>query len=94
MDQTEIFDAFDAVIKNMPARFDSHYFIREFIYLFPAIYGKLLMKHNNVATCHGEIANILRGKSKELRIQVLKEKKSCSNDIFGNLAECAIWSKF
>lgn len=77
----------------MPDRFNSHQFIQKFIYHFPALYGKLLMKHNNVATCHGEIANILRGKSKELCIRDLKGEKSISNDIFENLAECAIWSK-
>ncbi|MGN1251620.1 MAG: hypothetical protein ACI4US_01925 [Muribaculaceae bacterium] len=71
--------------------FDSHDFIREFIYRYPSIYGGLLTKHNNVVTAHAEIANYLLNHSSELGI--MKNGINKSKDVFGNDAECALWTK-
>ena len=94
MNKEELIDACAAVIGMMPSQFNSHQFIRKFIYNFPSSYGKLLMKHDNVTTAHGEIANVLRNNSIKLRIQKIDEPKCESVDIFDNLATCATWSKF
>ena len=93
MNKEELLAACDAVIKIMPSEFDSHLFIRKFIYKFPSIYGSLLIKHNNVTTTHGEIANILRNNSIRLGIEKIDEPMNPSVDIFDNLAKCATWSK-
>ncbi len=71
--------------------FDSHDFIREFIWHYPSIYGGLLTKHNNVVTAHAEIANYLLNHSPELGIMKIGINKS--KDILGNDAECALWTK-
>lgn len=71
--------------------FDSHDFIREYIYQFPYSYGELLMKHNNVTTAHAEIANFLRNNSAELNIR--KAGESETEDLFRHMVKCAIWKK-
>ena len=93
MNQEELLNACDAVIRLMPTRFDSHQFIRKFIYNFPSLYGKLLIKHDNVTTAHAEIANTLKNYSVKLCIQEVNGSKDISVDIFNNLAKCAVWYK-
>ncbi len=83
-------DALNAIDK-MPAEFDSHEFILCFLNLYPRSYGELLVAHNRVQTAHAEIANFLRNNSAELGIT--KKGERVSPDIFGNLTECALWTK-
>lgn len=71
--------------------FDTHDFIREYIYRFPYSYGELLMKHNNVTTAHAEIANFLRNNVGKLNIR--KSGDSESEDIFKHRVKCANWEK-
>ena len=93
MNQEELLNACDAVVRLMPTRFDSHLFIRKFIYNFPSLYGRLLIKYDNVTNAHAEIANTLRNYSVELCIQNIDGSKSVSVDIFDNPTRCAIWYK-
>lgn len=79
------------VIEKMPAAFDSHQFISGFIQMCPRSYGQLLVAHNNVTLAHAEIANFLRNNSVALKIK--KTGESETDDIFGNTAKCALWTK-
>ena len=92
MTYEELLHAFGEVVKLLPEEFDSHEFIREFIFNCPQPYGRLLIKHNNVSTAHGEIANILRNNSCRLNIEQ-SGYKVYSNDIFGRQALNALWHK-
>lgn len=92
MTQEELFHAFDEIVKLLPKEFDSHEFIRKFIFNYPQRYGQLLIKHNNVSTAHGEIANFLRNNSCRLSIEQ-SLYKVYSNDIFGLQKLNALWHK-
>ena len=76
----------------MPQNFDSHDFIRKFIWEYPKIYGGLLIKHENVTTAHAEISNYLRYNASKLGIKELDEKTE-SEDIFKTKRPCAKWEK-
>lgn len=78
-------------IEKMPTVFDSHEFILRFLQFCPSSYGELLIAHNNVALVHAEIANFLRNNSTKLGINKTGERET--TDIFGNPAECAVWTK-
>lgn len=79
-------------ISMMPQNFDSHDFIRKFIWKYPEIYGRLLIKHANVTTAHAEIGNYLRCHASELGINELPEKVE-SEDILRIICPCAQWEK-
>ena len=83
---------FREVIQQLGNEFDSHEFIEKYIWAFPADYGELLVKHNNVRTAHAEIANYLRYHAEELNIERLPGK-SVDQDIFGNETENACGKK-
>lgn len=80
------------IIELMPNGFDSHDFIRKFIWKCPEIYGRLLIKHANVTTAHAEISNYLRCHTSELGINELPEKVE-SEDILRIIRPCAQWEK-
>lgn len=79
------------IIELLGKQFDSHEFIRRFIYTYPSSYGKLLQKYNNVSTAHGEIANFLRRNAGELNIERLDKEES--NNILGNESLNVQWGK-
>lgn len=79
------------VVEMMPKEFDSHDFIRRFIWECPKTYGELLIKHNNVKNAHAEISNYLRNYANELEIEQLPDRNSA--DIFGNTVLNANWTK-
>lgn len=80
-----------SILKLMGAQFDSHEFIVKFIYHFTAAYGQILVKHNNVAHAHSEIAKFLR--QNESNLMIRKTGEHTSPDIFGTPALCATWEK-
>ena len=80
-----------SIVEKMPIVFDSHEFILRFLQFYPKSYGELLVAHNSVPLAHAEIANFLRNNSTTLAINKIGERET--NDIFGNLAECAVWEK-
>lgn len=80
-----------SVIKKCTQEFDSHDFIRFFIYESPDSYGELLIKHHNVTTAHAEIANFLKKHSEELGIEEVGTNESI--DLFNNCNKCAKWQK-
>lgn len=82
-----------SVIAGLNEIFDSHDFIRAFIFKYPSTYGAMLTKHNNVITAHAEIANFLRLNSSELPIRRAEDVNHKSDDIFGNCVPCAKWAK-
>ena len=92
MKQEELLHAFGEVVKLLPKEFDSHEFIHKFIFNYPQRFGQLLIKHNNVTTAHGEIANYLRNNSCRLNIEQ-SLYKVYSNDIFGLQRFNTLWQK-
>ena len=88
-----VFEMVKEIIDNeFPSEFDSHEFIKKFIWNYPVPYGRLLIKHENVATAHAEISNYLRNYADRLGIEQITPKKE-SEDIFGNENENAKWKK-
>lgn len=81
-----------SVIAQLDNEFDSHEFIKRYIYSFPKSYGILIEKHANISTAHGEIANLLRINSSTLNISKNIDGV-CSHDIFGNDVQNAKWRK-
>lgn len=79
-------------IEQLESEFDSHDFIRKFIFMNPTAYGSMLVKHDNVATAHGEISNYLKDNQVSLHIQQ-EIGESYSLDILGNKTYCAKWRK-
>lgn len=79
------------VVEMMPKTFDSHDFIRKFIWECPEQYGRLLMNHKNVATAHGEIAIALLNQSEKGELPIKKSGEVQSEDIFKNVKPCASW---
>ena len=87
-------EEFLAVIEKLNPEFDSHDFIKVFIFDYPESYGNLLVKHKNVTTAHAEIAKYLLNHAKGLNIEKCSGFQSNeSMDIFGNQTECAAWKK-
>lgn len=80
------------IVFIMDNDFDSHAFIRKYIYSYPQQYGHLLIKHNNVATAHGEIATFLQNNTAVLNINI-DTNKVYSPDIFGINRKNAFWHK-
>ena len=85
-------DEIKIVVDMMDNNFDSHAFILKLLEEYPAVYGQLLIKHNNVTTAHAEISNFLRNHAMGLGIKE-KENKAESKDIFGSTKPCAQWEK-
>ena len=79
------------IVKDMNDEFDSHDFIKEFIWRHPKDYGELLIKHENVTRAHAEISNFLLNHANSLGIK--KTKEDGSDDIFGHVTPCAEWKK-
>ena len=87
------YNEIEDVVKNVMGNdFDSHKLIEKFILNYPASYGSLLIKHNNVATAHSEISNFLRNHADKLEIEKVGSDK-VSKDIFGNDVTNADWKK-
>lgn len=79
------------IIRTLNDHFDSHDFIVELYMHMPAVYGSLLVEHNNINTAHAEISNFLRYNSKDL--DIIELDKVMSPNIFGKPTECAAWTK-
>lgn len=80
------------IIDSLGHEFDSHDFIKGYISKFASLYGHLLIKHDNVNTAHGEIANFLKAHASELHIIQL-QRPSFTPNIFNNIRECESWQK-
>ena len=78
-------------IFKMKQFFDSHDFIRQFIWDCPKVYGNLLIKHGNVTTAHAEISNFLKNYASSLGI--IENGDNESEDLFKNIKPCAQWEK-
>ena len=79
------------IVDEMPQEFNSHKFILKYLEKCPRSYGCLLIKHEDVTAAHAEIGRFLLNKSCELRIE--KSGMTGSNNIFGNIDQCAKWKK-
>lgn len=77
--------------EKMEKDFDSHDFIKEFIWQNPEIYGKMLMDYKNVTIAHSQISLFLLNHAETLKIKKVDEK--VSDDIFGHPTPCAQWKK-
>ena len=76
---------------QMSDEFDSHDFIKEYIWQYPKSYGELLCKYENVRTAHSQIGKFLLQNTEELGIE--KNGENGSDDIFGHPTPCAKWKK-
>lgn len=79
------------IINNMKDEFDSHDFIKEFIWQNPVLYGEILGKHENVTRAHAEISKFLLNHASTLGIKKYGEEGT--DDIFGHITPCAQWRK-
>lgn len=77
------------IIDMMKKDFDSHDFIKEFIWQQPAMYGEMLMMYNNVTTVHSLIGRFLLDHASSLEIRKIGENES--DDLFGHPTPCAQW---
>ncbi len=80
------------ILTKLGSQFDSHDFIQLFIQNFPSSYAKILEKHNNVNTAHGEIARFLYSNASSLNIRFI-ENDSVTPNIYNNLSSNAKWHK-
>lgn len=79
------------IVENMSDNFDSHDFIKELIWQYPAVYGKLLIKYDDVRVTHSQIGKFLLNHASALEIEKIGEDGS--DDIFGHATPCAKWKK-
>lgn len=83
------------VISYLDTKFDSHDFIRMLLEKHPEEYGEILVKHGrnggSVATADGEISRYLADHVQFLPIT--RTGDTLSENILGNITECAAWSK-
>ena len=84
-------DIFASIVNDMKNEFDSHDFIKEFIWRNPTIYGNLLIKYDNVTRAHAEISRFLLDHSRTLMIEKVGEKDS--DGIFDHSTSCANWRR-
>lgn len=84
-------EIFSSIVEDMNNEFDSHDFIKEFIWRHPAIYGQLLVKYDNVRIAHNQIGKFLLNHADVLEIE--KVGDSGTDDIFGHVNSCAKWKK-
>ena len=47
------------IVDSLKNEFDSHDFIKEFIWQHPVVYGKMLMDYKNVTIAHSQISLFL-----------------------------------
>ena len=80
-----------AIVNDMKDEFDSHDFIKEFIWKHPADYGQLLEKYDDVRIAHSQIGKFLQNHANTLGI--VKTGDSGTDDIFGHATSCAKWRK-
>lgn len=80
-----------SVLNTLDNEFDSHDFIREFLHYFPASYGQMLIKYEDVKKVNSQIAIYLSSHSAELGIQNVG--KVVSITFFNKPDECAKWEK-
>ena len=79
------------IVENMCDIFDSHDFIKELIWQYPAVYGKLLVQYDDVRVAHSQIGKFLLNHASALEIEKIGEDGS--DDIFGHATPCAKWKK-
>ena len=77
--------------EKMKDAFDSHDFIKEFIWSYPSDYGKILEHFNNVALAHAQISKFLSDNADVLHIK--KTGEDGTDNIFGHDRKCAQWIK-
>lgn len=80
------------ILTRLGTQFDSHAFIRLFIQNYPSRYAKILSKHNNVNTAHGEIARFLNANAVALKIKLIGGNSNTPN-IYNNVSNNAKWHK-
>lgn len=72
--------------------FDSHEFILCYLKNYPASYGELLIKYNDVQQVNAEIGIYLSNHAEELNIIKIETNWSSEN-IFKKITPCAKWKK-
>lgn len=87
-------DAVRAVIDEMDDKFDSHDFIKKFSREIELDYVYLLATAGTATpfqTVHSQIGRFLRNNEDNLNISYVEDVNS--ENIFGNVTECASWKK-
>ncbi|MFA5540243.1 MAG: hypothetical protein WC984_01060 [Bacteroidales bacterium] len=87
-------DAVRAVINEMDDKFDSHDFIKKFSGEIELDYVNLLATARTATpfqTVHSQIGRFLRNNEDNLNIRYVEDVNS--ENIFGNVTECASWRK-
>lgn len=84
-------DIVASIVETMKENFDSHDFIKEFVWRYPSIYGQLLVDLDDVALAHAQISNYLLNHAQELGIE--KTSEVDSDNLFGHITPCGKWHK-
>ena len=80
------------VIKQLPERFDSHEFLRQYTLAYTWPYLQLLKETKEVTILHMRVGSFLKQNAgKELPIRKVDEV--VTDNIFGNPSPCALWEK-
>lgn len=79
------------IIGCLPKQFDSHDFIRKFIYKYKKEYNQLVAKYSRLNIVHSVISNFLRNNAKSLGIEY--KGKMVSENISEKMSSCALWNK-
>ena len=90
----ENIDAVRAVIDEMDDKFDSHDFIKKFSKEIELDYVYLLATAGTMTpfqTVHSQIGMFLSNNQNNLNIRYVEDVNS--ENIFGNVTECASWKK-
>ncbi|MBR6929846.1 MAG: hypothetical protein IKH61_06415 [Bacteroidales bacterium] len=81
----------NAVVEQMPSKFNSHQFITRYILCYTWSYLSILKEYKDVEIAHREIGKFL--KKNDTKLGIKKTGLEPSENIFGNIDNIASWEK-
>ena len=80
------------VIKQLPKRFDSHDFLRQYILAYTWPYLQLLKETKEVTNLHMRVGLFLKQNAEE-ELSIRKVDEVVTENIFGTPSPCGLWEK-
>lgn len=81
------------VIKQLPERFDSHDFLRQYTLAYTWSYLQLLKETKEVTNLHMRVGLFLKQNAEKAELPICKVDEVITENIFGNPSLCALWEK-
>jgi hypothetical protein len=81
----------NAVVEQMPKKFNSHQFIKCYILCYTWSYLSILKEYKDVEIAHREIGKYL--KKNDTKLGIKKIGLEPSENIFGNTDSIALWER-